>query len=274
MELVHKRPPFVDIHCHILPNVDDGPDDWRESLAMARLAVADGISTIIATPHQPGGDAVSARKVRERTEHLRQFLAQHEVPLEIVPGAEVRVVPDLARLIQTEEVLTLGEQGRYLLLELPHEVFLPLGRVLEDLRHLKITPILAHPERNAGIQGQPRVVAELVESGCLMQVTAGSLLGAFGRDVQKLSERFLSAGLVHFVASDAHGSKSRRPMLRRAFERVRDLLGYQAAVDLCCSNPQDILSNRPLTVASRPVPLIPAAGVFSLGRWFQRRRAG
>lgn len=274
MDATRNRPPFVDIHCHILPNLDDGPSDWRESLDMARLAIAEGISTIIATPHQPGGEAVSSRKVRERTEHFRQYLARHGVPLEIVPGAEVRIAPDLVRLIETGEVLTLAEQGRYLLLELPAEIYMPLERVLEDLRRAGITAILAHPERNAGILAHPRVVGELVEAGGLMQVTANSLLGAFGRDVQKITERFLSAGLVHFVASDAHGSKSRRPMMRRAFERVRDLAGYQTACDVCCFNAQDVLANRGLSVHPRPLETDSPQPVFSLAKWFQRRRAG
>ena len=269
-----NRPPLVDIHCHILPNLDDGPDDWRESLAMARLAVADGVSTIIATPHQMGGDVVSARKIRERTEHLRQYLAQHGVPLEIVPGAEVRISPDLVGLLESGEVLTLAEQGRYLLLELPAEVYMPLERPLEDLRRVGITAILAHPERNAGILAHPRVARELVEAGCLLQVTANSLFGAFGRDVQKITERLLSSGLIHFVASDAHGSKSRRPMMRRAFERVRDLAGYQTACEVCCFNAQDVLSNRGLNVHPRVAETEPSRRSFSLARWFQWRRAG
>ena len=238
------RESFVDIHCHLLPGIDDGASDWNESLAMARLAVADGIRTVIVTPHQLGAYRENdGRKIRARTAQLQQFLEQRGVPLQVLPGADVRIEPEMIGRIRGGEVLTLADQGRFVLLELPHEVFLPLDPLLKDLDRAGLVGILSHPERNVGILGQPEVVGPLVDRGCLLQVTAGSLTGTFGLHVQRLAERLIVEGLVHFLATDAHSSKSRRPLLRRSFDRVVELTDYRTACALCCENPARVVAD-------------------------------
>jgi protein-tyrosine phosphatase len=238
---VSQPEPFVDIHCHVLPGLDDGASSWEEALAMADMAVADGIATIIATPHQLGSNAKnSGETIRATAAEFQRLLEQRRVPLRVLPGADVRIEPDLAGKIRGGEVLTLGDRRRHVLLELPHDVYVPLERLLDELQDAGLAGILSHPERNRGLLRQPGVLRPLVERGCLLQVTAGSLTGAFGSPVQKFASSLLEQGLVHFVASDAHGTKARTPLLAPAFTRVAELAGENTALDLCCRNPKAV----------------------------------
>ncbi|MBN1910468.1 MAG: hypothetical protein JW818_12060 [Pirellulales bacterium] len=259
--------PFVDTHCHLLPGLDDGAADWDEALAMARLAVTDGISTTIVTPHQSSAHPhIDGPTVRARTAHLQDFLNRHGVPLDVRPGGELRIEPDLVQRIRRGELLTLADRGRYVLLELPHEVYLPIEGLLTQLRRAGLTGILAHAERNQGILAQPHLARAVVEAGCLIQVTATSLLGTFGPQVQQLADRLIDEGCVHVIASDAHSSQSRRPLIRRAFERILERAGYPTARLLCCTNPAAILTDKPL-LSARSQPARKSAGLSGWFRW-------
>jgi protein-tyrosine phosphatase len=240
---VNQPEPFVDIHCHLLPGLDDGASTLDEALAMAEMAVSDGIGTIVATPHQLGGHVQnSGDAIRAAAARFQEVLNQRRVPLRVLPGADVRIEPDLMRKIRTGEVLTLAHRRRHVLLELPHDVYIPLDRLLADLQAAGLVGVLSHPERNRGIQRQPNVVRPLVQRGCLLQVTAGSLTGDFGPEVQRFTETLVEQGLVHFISTDAHGTKTRPPLLRAAFHRAIELAGRQTAVQLCCRNPADVVA--------------------------------
>jgi len=262
LTLMPDHPSLVDIHCHLLPAVDDGAVDWDASLAMARLAVADGISTVIATPHQSGSRANNhSRAIRSLAADLQGLLREQHVPLRVLPGAEVRVEPDLISNLRNGGLLTLADRRRHVLLELPSEVYFPLDRLLNDLEAAGMVGILAHPERNLGILSQRHLLGPLVDGGCLVQITAGSLTGTFGSRVQKFAEWLVTRGLVHFVGSDAHGATTRRPLLRRAFERVARLAGRETAADLCCRNPALVADGKEVT---------PRRRIRSDSRWFDR----
>ena len=264
-----EPPPLIDIHCHLLPELDDGAASWDVAVAMARLAAADGLTTIIATTHQLGafgrnhGDAL-----RVQTDRLQQRLDREGVALRVLPGAEARIEPGLVAKLKTGDVLTLADRRRHVLLELPHEVVVPLDRLLADLKAAGMTGILAHPERNLGILGRPDLVPSLVRAGCLMQVTARSLLGGFGSQVQQFAQGLLQQGLVHFVATDAHGLGERRPLLAKGFQCVARLAGMDAALDLCCRNPDCVISGRAVVPSSQPRPQPRARG------WLPWRKAG
>jgi protein-tyrosine phosphatase len=246
---------FVDIHCHLLPGIDDGAADLDDALAMARIAVDQGTTTIIATPHQLGTFGHNAGDdIRRRVGELQQQLGEAEIPLQVLPGGEARIEDDLVARLKRGDVLTLGDRGRHVLLELPHELYLPFESLLEDLAHHNVVGILSHPERNHGILRQREVLQPLVEAGCLMQVTGGSLCGTFGPDCQKLAEWMLGQGFVHFVATDAHGTCSRRPLMRRAYERVCELAGEAAASDLCSRNPGLVAEGRAVRPGRRAAP--------------------
>lgn len=238
---------FVDIHCHLIPGIDDGPDTWPQSLEMAKIALADGIDTIIATPHQMGNHVENrGQTIRQRVMELQQRLSDQQLPLRILPGADVRIEPNLVEEIQRGNVLTLADHRKHVLLELPHEIYFPLEPVLDQLRRAGITGILSHPERNRGLLEQPQLVPALVDYGCLMQITADSLLGTFGSTVRRMSESLLAKGCVHFLASDAHGVKSRKPRLHAAYQRVAELAGAETAIRLCHTNPQAVVDGLPV----------------------------
>jgi protein-tyrosine phosphatase len=232
---------FVDIHCHLLPALDDGAKNIEESLAMARMAVADGIEAIIATPHQLGGSPLVADVIRRQIVELRQRLQAANVPLEVYPGADVRVEPDLVRRIQKGDVVTLADWQKHVLLELPHELFLPIDQLLKELRGSGMAGILSHPERNAGLMSDRKPLYDIVDQGGLLQITAGSLLGAFGSRVRQFAESLLVEGLVHFVATDAHGTQARPPLIKKAFDRIRELTDESTALDLCLRNPDKVV---------------------------------
>ncbi len=264
-----KPPPLVDIHCHLLPGADDGASGWEETLAMAQLAVDDGISTVVATPHQmecfPQNQGPA---ILDGVDRVREFLRQRGVPLTVVPGGEVRIESDLVRHLRSGKLMTVANRGRHVLLELPHDVYFPFDRLIHELATVGIVGILAHPERNPGIAGQRQVLPALVKAGCLIQVTAGSLIGAFGPHVQKFARSLVTGQLAHFIGTDGHGARSRRPLLRRAFDCVSTLAGWETAVDLCCRNPAAVVAGENVS-ASRP-----KTTKADTGGWFRRRKAG
>lgn len=259
---------FTDIHCHLLPGVDDGSQDWAETLAMARMAVDDGITTIIATPHQCGNYAQNdGEMIRRTVAQVQEFLKQNAVPLRVLAGADVRIESDMPQGLQEGRIVSLADRRRHVLLELPHELYFPLEPVLDSLKRIGMVGILSHPERNQGILREPKVLRPLVEAGCLMQVTAGSLMGTFGPDIRAFTESLLAEGLVHFISTDAHGTKSRRPLLARAFRRAEELTSREIAEDLCCHHPHAVAEGAEVRCEIRQPPRRGISG------WFRRRAA-
>ncbi len=260
---------FVDIHCHLAPGIDDGAKSWEQSLEMARLAVSDGFEAMICTPHQLGNYGHNSGEIIRRTiTQLQQVLTSHRIPLKVLPGADVRIEPCMYDRLKTGDVLSLGDHRKHVLLELPHEIYIPLEGVLDNLERMGMVGILSHPERNQGIMKEPGLLPGLVERGCLMQVTAGSLMGTFGPISQQLAESMLTDGQVHFLATDAHGPKSRRPLMRRAYEKVAEMLDQDTAELLCCQNPKAVLHAQ--DVEDGFLPIKPKS-VFS--RLFSWKRA-
>jgi len=213
---------------------------------MARVAVADGIAAAVATPHQLGHWGQRATEIRQRVAQMRQLLEREGVPLGLLRGSETRVEPGLAGRVRGGEILTLADRRRHLLIELPAEVYIPLERVVGELQAAGTVAVLAHPERNAGILARPEVLTHLVRAGCLLQVTAGSLTGRFGRHSERLAQRLVADGLAYCVASDAHGAEARQPRLSEAFDCVRRLAGWDAAVRLFCQHPACIANGEPV----------------------------
>lgn len=259
---------LVDIHCHLLPGIDDGAKDWEESLAMARLAVADNVATIIVTPHQLGNYRHnSGDDIRRRTAELQHRLDTSRIALQVLPGADVRIDADIVQQLVDGGALTLGDHRRHVLLELPHEMYLPLEPLLARLAERKMVGILSHPERNEGILRQPSVLVPLVDAGCLLQITAGSLCGTFGPACEQLAVSIIDQGLAHFVATDAHGCKSRRPLLRRAYERIADIADRDTATTLCSTNPSLVATGQSVRAGRRAV-------APRRRGWWTRRAAG
>ncbi len=260
---------LVDIHCHLLPGLDDGPAGWDGAAAMAETLAAEGFATVVATPHQLGiFSATGGNAIREQAGRLQGLLAEREIPLRVLPGAEIRVETRLAPRIQSGRLLSLADHRRHVLLEMPAEVFLPLDRVLAELAAADMVPVLAHPERNRGAWTQPERLEALVDQGCLLQVTAGSLAGLLGEQVRSFSEQLIRRGLVHFVATDAHFPGPLCSSFRAAMGRVADLVGADRAEEMFHTNPARVAAGQPVAQGRRGVP------DSGWPRWLCRRKAG
>lgn len=239
---------MIDLHAHILPGFDDGAPDLGEALSMARLAAEDGIAALVATPHVIEGRYRAEKgEILFAVEQLNNELCRYGVPLRILPGAEYRLEPDLPERLARGELLTLNDGGRYLLVELPSALVPPYAeRALYELQLQGITPIVAHPERNAAFCRRPDLLQALVSRGVPAQLTAGSLTGMFGREIAKAAFSFLEHGLVHLLASDAHSSAGRPPVLSLALREVERRLGRAEAFRLGVDNPQRVVAGRPI----------------------------
>jgi protein-tyrosine phosphatase len=246
---------MIDLHAHILPAVDDGPVNMEEALAMARLAAADGVRTVVATPHSgEWRPAVSATALRSRVAQLQAALDRESVAVSVVLGMEVYLDPDTAWRAVQGSALCLGE-GNYLLVELPlHEYPTCTEQVLFELQARGFRPILAHPERNAVLAAEPATLLALVERGILAQVTAGSLAGRFGRHVLAAAQLMLEHRLVHVIASDAHGFGSRSPVMSEGLAAAAALVGAERARAMVTTLPAAILAGQAV-VTEPPEPL-------------------
>jgi len=241
------RQHYVDIHCHCLPAVDDGPATMSEALALCRALVDDGITTVAATPHQLGrffNNSNEAAHIREKVAVLNKELKSNGIPLTAMPGADIRVDERIYQLLEADKILTLADGGRYILLELPHEVFIDIEPLLVELSCLGIETVISHPERHPVLSKQPEVLLNWLNQSAHLQVSAGSLLGHLGLTVQKTAWHFLSSGWASIVATDSHNLKDRRPCMRAAFKRISIELGEDIARLVCIENPIRVLEGR------------------------------
>ncbi len=237
---------YVDIHCHCLPGIDDGPETMDEAVALCRALVADGISTVIATPHQLGrfSDCNHADQVRQAVAALNKELKSSDIPLSIVPGADVRVDETICSLLEKDEILTLADGGRYILLELPHRSFIDIEPLLIELSDLGIHSIISHPERHPVLAKRPEVLLRWIRHSAHVQVTASSLLGEFGSRVQTNAWQLLGFGIAAIVATDAHNLDARRPCMDAAFKQISFKLSRPVADLVCIDNPLRILNGQ------------------------------
>lgn len=228
---------MIDLHCHILPGVDDGPATLDEALDMARLAVEDGISTVIATPHL---DAICGLDIQSEVERFNAALQHYTIALTVLRGCECRYH---AELLSHGYPLLPG--GRYVLVEFSEPVIAqPCFDLLYEMMCEQVVPIIAHPERNLHFQRHARVLEELVGDGCKLQVTAGSLLGEFGQEPRLFARYLLRKGWVSFLASDAHSNRFRLPQLSQAVRCAERLIGTERAHKLVRDNPRAVIDGR------------------------------
>jgi protein-tyrosine phosphatase len=255
---------MIDLHSHILPGVDDGPRDLQGSLEMARVAVEDGITRLAATPHNADWrDGGRRAWVEERVEELQNALDAQGIPLSVVPGVEAYIAPDLVQHLKDERAFTLNG-SRYLLIELPmHSWPLYTEQVFFEVQVQGLVPILAHAARYAPVQEDPNRVFGLVERGALVQLTAGSLTGQFGRRTRDTARRLLEHNLAHLIASDSHSARSRPPRLSPGVEAATRIIGPERARAMVTTVPAAILEDDALTIEP-PKPVKPRR------RWFWR----
>ncbi|MBT3202056.1 MAG: hypothetical protein HN350_19310 [Phycisphaerales bacterium] len=238
----------VDVHCHCLSGLDDGPADMSEALGLCRALVDDGVTCAIATPHQLGRyeTEISGERIVKAVDELNEMLQREDVPLQVACGAEIRVDMRVPELLECGELLSLGQTGRFVLIELPHETFVNPLPLLLRLKDSGIVPVIAHPERCEYLAKQQPVVASWLNAGAVLQLTAGSLTGLCGTRASQQAWGWLQAGWVALIASDAHGTSDRRPVMTAAIEQLTARMGHGAARVLCIENPRHIWAGEPL----------------------------
>jgi protein-tyrosine phosphatase len=229
---------FIDVHCHILPGLDDGPRNRGEAERMLSVAREDGISGIVATPHMLNGVSNNTK------EGIAKAIAELNGAARGIPiymGAEVRVGIEFKRHIESGGLPLINDKN-FLLLELPPYVIPPvevLEHIVTDLKIKKIIPIFSHPERNMPISRDPSIMKRLMRCGALFQVTAMSIME--GGNTAKAALNMIRKGYVHVVASDAHDSQKRPPLLSRCYEYVSIKIGRDLANSLFIENPHRII---------------------------------
>ena len=236
------------MHSHILVNADDGPETVEETFQLFEQAVREGITAIISTSHalHPQYN-VHTQVIHEQIAQLQQEIDNRNMPLTLYPGQEVRLAGNILELYQKDQLLTLAHSN-YLLLELPSSFIPPYTQtIIYNLLTAGITPIIAHPERNKVIAANPSHLEKLIRDGALAQITAGSLAGLFGKDIQQLSLKLVRSNLVHTYGSDVHNLQA-RPFL---FEKGLSFLEKQKelhAIDAFLENNKRIINNQPFII--------------------------
>ena len=218
---------MIDLHCHLLPGIDDGPKTSEEALELAQIASANGITHAIVTPHIiPGRYDNTLRSIKTVFSDYYRRVKQGNNPLQLGMAAEIRIDPVIKTMVETKSVPFLGEDNGFkiVLLEFPHDI-LPPGSIemMEWLLKRNIRPMIAHPERNQAVVRKYSIIEPFVKSGCLLQITAGSLFGVFGSEPKKTARKLLKKGWVNIIASDAHNNHKRKPEIepgRKVAEKI------------------------------------------------------
>ena len=279
------RSEMIDLHAHILPQLDDGAESLEESIEMCRISHKDGVRTIVATPHILPGVYKNNRstiltKVQELNEAIKKFevgnseygmqnldskischlnseLRTHhsELPLVVLPGADVHFSSDMPQLCENGGIVTVNDKGQYLMVEFDFQgIPYHAEDVLFRLMTKGIIPIITHPERNFEIGQKPQRYGEMIRMGCLGQVTAMSLTGGFGSGVKQTAEKLLKSGLVHIIASDTHSINRRPPILSAAVREAEKIVGREEAQRMVTDYPQAVIEGRRPNVPE-PIPI-------------------
>jgi protein-tyrosine phosphatase len=240
---------MVDVHCHILPGLDDGASDVRESLAMAQSAILDGITHVVGTPHSSSEFKFDYARVRELRDQLQRLVGDRLV---LATGCDFHLNLENLEALHKDARRFCLNQLNYLLVEFSEYSIPPTtNHTLHSMKLMGLHPIITHPERNGILQAQTSRLASWVKLGSYVQVTGGSLTGTFGPKAREDALRWMGMGLVHFVASDAHNTRGRPLKLQPAYEVVREKFGDEKARALFFDNPLAAFEGREL-------PYVPA----------------
>jgi protein-tyrosine phosphatase len=246
---------MVDLHCHILFGLDDGPKTIEDSLAMAEDAIADGITHVVATPHASSEYEFDFARVRYVRDTLHEKLNGR---LNLATGCDFHLNLENLKSIRQNPAPYCINQNDYLLVEF-NEFSIPrsMDQTLHELQLVGLHPIVTHPERNGILRTQPERLLQWVRLGCYVQITAGSLAGVFGPGAQEDAWAWIGHGIVHFVSSDAHNTARRPLKLKFAYDAVADRYGLQKAEALLVENPLAAFEGRPLPHVPEVAPAFP-----------------
>ena len=242
---------MIDIHCHPLWGVDDGAKTFEDSVAMCKMAAADGVTHLVATPHSNYRYPYDPEVNRTKLAELQAAMGDS---LQLLLGCDFHLSYDnIRQLIDQPRTFSINQTG-YVLVEFG-EQFIPeqFDRVFYELQCAGIYPILTHPERNPVFQTRPELLYHWVTRGCLVQVTAKSYTGGFGRRARHFAERWLEQNLIHFFASDAHDTRYRPPVLSECYRKVAEVRGQEVADLLIKRNPEAVLQGKQLPHGLPPI---------------------
>jgi protein-tyrosine phosphatase len=259
---------MIDLHSHILPGIDDGAGNLETAVAMGRMAVADGIEVMACTPHfMPGLYDNETQDVRHRVAHLNQVFAQEGINLALVLGSDAHMRPDFVSGLRNDTIPTL-HSSRYVLFEPPHAVMPKrMDELLFNIQVSGYVPILTHPERLKWIEQNYSTIVDLANNGVWMQITAGSLTGRFGKRTQYWAQRLLAEGHVSILATDAHNTGSRPPLLAEARDMAASELGVDEATHLVVTRPECVLEDaEPDSAPQRVLTAVKSHGATSFLR--------
>lgn len=235
---------MIDIHCHILPGIDDGAESFDTSCAMAEMAIADGVTHIVGTPHANSAYRFKPESIRQLREELQ---ARYEGRLQFATGCDFHMSFENLQEIQQNSTLFTINQRNYLLVEFADYSIPPsMDQALHTLQLAGLYPIVTHPERNPLIRAQPERLIRWLRQGCYAQITAQSFHGKWGEAAQARAEQWLAAGAVHFIASDAHNVTSRPLRLKETYDLIAKSRGEAVARALLVENPLAAFEGRPL----------------------------
>lgn len=245
---------MVDLHSHILPGIDDGAKDRAVALEMLKIAVNDGTTDIVLTPHYIHGNVDNtADIVKKCCEELRNLAREEGIDINLYPGNEIFICPEVPSLLDEEKLCSLNG-SRYLLVELPMTIVPEYTEeVLYQIRLRGYVPVIAHPERNLRIGKNNDILRNLVQQGVLSQVNATSITGLYGRAIQKTAMGLIKKGLVHFVSSDAHTCRGRSPKLSKAYGIISAGFGGEKAETLFITNGLNAVNNEEVKTWERTV---------------------
>jgi len=247
---------MIDLHCHILPGLDDGAQSLEEAVEMAKMAEEDGIEKIVATPHFFRGSFFyeDLSLIEEKRRQFSQALKNNNIRVDILSGGEVHISHNLIDEISRNKAFLVLNNSSYMFVEFPAgHIYSSVKELFFELISGGIIPIIAHPERNAVFQQNPSLLYDLIQMGGLAQANSGSFTGMYGREVETASFRFLNLNLIHFIGSDGHNSRSMPPKLSEARKRAGAIVGEEIARAFVKDNPQAVVNNLELPCLPEPV---------------------
>jgi protein-tyrosine phosphatase len=233
---------IIDMHCHVLPGVDDGSECLEQSLNMLRISAGEGVGTVVATPHLvcDGSEKLYAARIRKAFMELKSIASERGISVRLALGFELLLSASLPHVDNIGEY-TIEGTNRLLVEPQSSEPVKMLDELLYGLGHTKLELILAHPERNAWLAGNTSYLRQLAAKGVLMQINAGSVTGQWGRGVTRAVRKMARQGLVHLIGSDAHSDGARKPQVNDAVSTLYGWLGEKAAADIACDRADSLL---------------------------------
>ncbi len=245
---------LIDIHCHILPGIDDGAKSIDESIMMARRAQQDGIKIIVATPHVQSEVFENSKSViLNSIKELNREIKARGMDILVIPGAEYRLEANLPQRLAEGQLMTLNDMGRHILIEFPSTLIPPYSEdILYEIQLQGVTPIIAHPERNAAIIGRPDIMLSYAQRGILAQITSGSITGWFGKKAERTAWDLLYSGAGQFLGSDGHSPTGRAPILSKACRKIEKRLGTEYSETIAYHNSNLMLRGHYMHSFSKP----------------------